>query len=141
MEVKVSMKPEVRIDVYFLKEAMAKFIEFAGTGGFVLIFSIGYNYGKLVINRELPKGVLKVKEILRVVKKWSTVGIKASHNGEVLIVESKDPFTVGFICGCFSKIAEDFKVDYEDSRALVHLTLKKEVLRKPRPFSIFSFSL
>jgi len=139
MGVQISMEPEVRIDIHFLKAAMAEFIEFAGTGGFVLIFSIGYNYGKLVINKELPDKVLKIREILDVIKKWSKVYIKIAKSGKVLIVKSKDPFTVGFICGCLSKVAENFKVDYEDNKALVHLSLKEEVMRKTKTFSIFSF--
>lgn len=141
MGAQVSMEPEVKMDTRILKEAMAEFIEFAGTGGFVLIFSIGYNYGKLVINKELPNDTLGVREVLQVVRKWSKVSVKTSRDGELLIVGSKDPFTVGFVCGCFSKVAEDFRVDYEDNRALVYLTLKEGVLRRSKVFSIFSFGL
>lgn len=136
----VSIEPKVKIEAHILKEAMAEFIEFAGTGGFVLIFSLGYNYGKLIVNKELNE-VLRIEEILNIIKKWSKVYIKTAEGGRILIVKSKDPFTVGFICGCFSKVAEDFKVDYEDNRALVYLSLKEEVARKSKAFSIFSFSL
>jgi len=141
MGAQVNIEPEVKIDVCLLKAAMAEFVEFAGTGGFVLIFSIGYNYGKLIVNKELPDRVLEVKEILDVIKKWSRVYIKTIKGGKVLMVKSKDPFTVGFICGCLYKIVNDFKIDYEDNRALVHLSLKEEVVKRSKTFSIFSFSL
>ena len=133
-----SLEPEVRIDARMLREAMAEFIEFAGTGGAALVFSIGYNYGKRVAERELSEGPVKLRDVLRVVRSWSKVSVKVEQGGEVLVVGSDDPFTVGFVSGCVSRVAEDLRVHYENSRALIALKLKEGTADRSKIFSLLS---
>ena len=130
-----SLEPEVRIDARILREAMVEFIEFAGTGGAALVFSIGYNYGKRVAERELSESSVKLRDVLRVVRSWSKVSVKIKQGGEVLVVGSDDPFTVGFVSGCVSRVAEDLRVHYENSRALIALKLKEGAVGRSKIFS------
>lgn len=117
---------EVKLNMKVLKFAFKEFLDVTGPSGFATIFMLGYHYGKLVINDNIKKDNYSTSDVISFIKEWTNSRIKIRlRSNDIVIVCSKNPFTIGFICGCFSKISKDFKVYYKDDSTLIRLVLEK----------------
>ncbi len=109
------------IDPILIKRAMDKLIQETGTGGFVLVFGLGFEYGRIIADMRI-KNSNNVSEGINILKEYLNVEFKYKRFSHTVYVKAKDPLVNGFICGVLTKFYRGYKIEYLDNETIIRFS-------------------